>query len=367
MANTDRTISQSDDLKHLNHSGFDVAEGYPDIRGWDVVSRDGQKLGKVDDLVVSTSQMRVLYIDVDVDRSLRDSVQNAMTNKEGAQVERGHALVPIGTADLDDANDRVMVSSLAGADLGAYPRYSRDQGITRDYESSLRERHGGAAAAGAAGAAGAAAAGSFYDTDHYDHDRLFSKARGRGASGATGEQRMTLSEEQLQVGKRQVQAGEVELHKRVETEHVREQVPVTREEVTVERRPLSGAEAANVQIGEGQDIRVPVMREEAVVEKRAVAKEQVLVRKRAVTENQTVEADLRRERLDESGLRNAGTTGAMGAAGIGRTDAGMSGAQDRATNTGPLDRLADKADDLKDRVDGNPASKPGPDRTDKRI
>jgi hypothetical protein len=71
MAHSDRDSVLGDDLKHLNHSGFDVAEGYPDIRGWDVVSRDGQKLGTVDDLVVSTSQMRVLYIDVDVDRSLR--------------------------------------------------------------------------------------------------------------------------------------------------------------------------------------------------------------------------------------------------------------------------------------------------------
>ena len=362
MAHTDRDAALGDDLKHLNHSGFDVAEGYPDIRGWDVVSRDGQKLGKVDDLVVSTSQMRVLYIDVDVDRSLRDSVQNAMSNKEGAEVERGHALVPIGTADLDDANDRVLVASLAGADLAAYPRYSRDQGITRDYESSLRDRHmGGAAATGAAGAA--AAGGNFYDDDHYDHDRLFSKARGRGAArgtaatGSTGEERMTLSEEQLQVGKRQVQAGEVSLHKTVETEHVREQVPLTREEVTVERRPVSGAEAANARIGEGQDIRVPVMREEAVVEKRAVAKEQVLVRKRAVTESQTVEADLRRERVDvdprPASTGTAGTTGGAGSAGH--------------KGGGIGDKIRHAVDDVKDRVDGNPASKPGPDATDRRI
>jgi uncharacterized protein (TIGR02271 family) len=293
-----------------------------------------------------------------------------VTTTEGAEVERGHALVPIGTADLDDANDRVLVTSLAGADLGAYPRYSRDQGITRDYESSLRERHaGGAAAAGAVGAAGAAAGGgSFYDDDHYDHDRLFSKARGRGAArgaaaGASGEQRMTLSEEQLQVGKRQVQAGEVELHKRVETEHVTEQVPLTHEEVTVERRPLSGAEAANVQIGEGQDIRVPVMREEAVVEKRAVAKEQVLVRKRAVTENQTVEADLRRERVDvDRGTRDGGTTGTLGTAGT----VGTTGTPGH-TGGGIGDKIRHAVDDVKDRVDGNPASKPGPDHTDKPI
>ena len=371
MAHSDRDNALGADLKHLNHSGFDVADGYPDIRGWDVVSRDGQKLGKVDDLVVSTSQMRVLYIDVDVDRSLRSSLQNAVTTTEGAEVERGHALVPIGTAELDDSNDRVMVSSLAGTDLAAYPRYSRDQGITRDYESSLRDRHkGGAAAAGAVGAAGAAAAsGNFYDDDHYDHDRLFSKARGRGktsAAGATGDQRLTLSEEQLNVGKRQVQAGEATVRKTVETEHVRESVPLSHDEVSVERRPLSGAEAANARIGEDAEIRVPVMREEAVVDKRAVAKEEVLVRKRAVTENQTVEADLRRERVDiDRGTATSGTTGTLGAAGLGGTTGSSTGSAGH-TGGGIGDKIRHAVDDVKDRVDGNPASKPGPDATDRR-
>lgn len=53
---------------------------------------------------------------------------------------------------------------------------------------------------------------------------------------------------------------------------------------------------------------------------------------------------------------SAGTAGAMGA-----------GAADRATSTGLGDRIADKADDLKDRVDANPASRPGPDATDREL
>ena len=44
-----------------------------------------------------------------------------------------------------------------------------------------------------------------------------------------------------------------------------------------------------------------------------------------------------------------------------------SGAADRATTSGPIDRLTDAADNLKDRVDANPASRPGPDPTDRRI
>ena len=115
------------------------------------------------------------------------------------------------------------------------------------------------------------------------------------------DQRLTLAEEQLAVGKRQVQAGEVSLRKEVDTRHVQESVPLTHEEVSIERRPLSGADASNLEIGE-QSIRVPLMAEEAVVEKRVVGNEEVLVHTRPVTETKTVEGDVRKERLVTEGL-----------------------------------------------------------------
>ena len=50
-----------------------------------------------------------------------------------------------------------------------------------------------------------------------------------------------------------------------------------------------------------------------------------------------------------------------------RRGASRSGAADRATSRGLADRVTDAADDVKDRIDGNPASRPGPDPTDRRI
>ena len=138
-----------------------------------------------------------------------------------------------------------------------------------------------------------------------------------------------------------------------------------REDVTIERIPVTADMnvSTNVEITE-DEIRIPLMAEEAVVEKRVVGKEEVVVRKERHTENQTVEADLRRERLD---VDRTGET-MRGSAGASRSGLSASG----STTTGPTgrglgERIADKLDDLKDRVDGNPSSKPGPDRTDKRI
>ena len=161
------------------------------------------------------------------------------------------------------------------------------------------------------------------------------------------ERRITLSEEQLAVGKREVQAGEVNLRKTVETQHVQQSVPLTREEVSIERRPLSAADAGNINIGE-ETIRVPLTREEAVVEKRVVGTEEVVVRTREVTENQTVEADLRKERLVTDGLEGTttGTTGAMNAGTAGTT--GTMGTRDESL----VDKAKDAARHLKNDVTG---------------
>ena len=274
-------------LRRLSELGdYEVADGHPDIRGWTVRTPDGQVLGKVDDLIVSVSEMRVRYLDVDVDHSVRSAIADAAAPK-GA--EPGHALVPIGTARIDDGADGVIVKGLSGANLSSYPMYERQGGISREYEHALRGHLG-------AGTTGVEHADEFYAHEQYDDTQLFSGRRDR----AGDEQRLTVSEEELSVGKRQVQAGEVEVRKSVETEHVRENVPVMREEVSVERRPVNDVRAAGT-IGGDEAIRIPVTREEVVVEKRPVVKEQIIVRKHAVTENQTVQADLKRERVDISG------------------------------------------------------------------
>jgi uncharacterized protein YrrD len=62
-------------------SGYKVADGEPDIRGWDVMASDGRRLGRVDDLLVDTQANKVRYVDV-----------------EGGP--QGHVTIPIGYARL---------------------------------------------------------------------------------------------------------------------------------------------------------------------------------------------------------------------------------------------------------------------------
>jgi uncharacterized protein (TIGR02271 family) len=315
-----------------------VSDDNPDVRGWSVRGKDGTILGRVKDLLVDRKAMKVRYLDVTLDRSV-------------FQADR-RALIPVGVTRIDDDAD-VVRADLSVDSLRSLPAYE-GQGVTREYESSLHSSLGGSAADRKM------SGDDFYDDVRYDERGLFGRGRRRDATGIAGtagdrEARLTLAEEQLAVGKRQVESGAAYLRKTVETEHVRESVPVQREELRVERHPLDADARTDVQIG-GDEIRIPLVREELVVEKRAVPVEEVVLRKEVVTEERTVEADLRRERLDESALndasrRAAGTAGTAGGGAASRT----------------ADRLADKLDDAKDRVDGNPASRPGRDATDREA
>ena len=330
--NASAAASDASHLGRLNDlDEFKVADGYPDIRGWDVRTTDGSTVGKVGDLIVDTAAMRVRYLDVEVERSVGQAAKDAVTPGD----QERHTLLPIGNVQLDEKGDHVMVDGYTLEQIAGLPRYG-GQTITRDYENTLRDRHSNrgvtGAVAGAAAATGAAIAGAaekakdavtgtantkHYDDPAYDDQRLYATRRNQ-------EQRITLAEEQLSVGKRQVSAGEAEIRKAVDVRHVQEQVDVTREEVTVERRPITDASQLQP-IGEGE-ISIPVMEEQLVVEKRMVPVEQIIVRKRQVTDQQTVDADVRRERLevDDATARSAGlvsdtgTTGATGTTGTTR-------------------------------------------------
>jgi uncharacterized protein (TIGR02271 family) len=273
---------------------FEVAEGDPDVRGWDVISADGRKIGEVEQLLVDTAAMKVRYLDVDVDDELMESDND----------ER-HILIPIGYARLDEDDDHVVVDQLQSSQISTLPVYDH-RPLTRDYETSVRQSFETGYTGASTGAVAptteptesmpstdTAAKDDFYAHDLYNDNRFYGSRR----KDAEGERRLTLSEEQLDVGKREVRAGEVRIDKDVETRHVQRDVPVQHEEVIVERRPAEPGMGANARIEEGE-IHVPVTQEELVVQKRTVPKEELVVKKRTVTENEPVEADLRSQRAE---------------------------------------------------------------------
>jgi uncharacterized protein (TIGR02271 family) len=109
--------------------------------------------------------------------------------------------------------------------------------------------------------------------------------------------------EELKVGTRERESGAVRLRKRVRTDHERIVVPRKRVEVTVERVPVEG-QAISAEGGTAKpeiredEIVVPVIEEEIVVEKRPVVKEEIRIRKEVVEDTEIVEEDVRREEVE---------------------------------------------------------------------
>ena len=146
---------------------FKVAEGDPDVRGWEVMASDGRKIGEVDELLVDTTAMKVRYLDVDVDDGVMGDGQDR------------HVLIPIGYARLERDRDTVMVDGLASADLQGLPAY--DQGpLTRDFESSVRDSFSGRGTT-SAGMTGAGA--GMVDTAGLDNTPGTGTGMGLGATG----------------------------------------------------------------------------------------------------------------------------------------------------------------------------------------
>jgi uncharacterized protein (TIGR02271 family) len=288
-----------------------------DVRGFEVRTRtDDDKVGKVDDLVCTTDG-QIRYLDVDL----------------GGFFNPRHVVLPIGAAQVDRERDIVWITGMSKDQIKALPDYDGDATrIDESYEGRIR-------------GVSSSADESWYDQGRFYADRTGDRAR---------EARLILSEEQLAIGKRQVQAGEVGIRKTVETEHVRETVPLVHEEVTIERHPVTAESATAADIRE-DEIRVPLMREEVVAEKRVVPKEEVVLRTHAVSEERVVEEDLRRERavVDDAAVRGSVQGDRL------RGDLRADDALERGAR-----RTGNALDDLKDRVDGNPASRPGPDATD---
>src|SRR5215212_6155458 len=195
-----------------------------------------------------------------------------------------------------DARLRRMVVSHPRSLVETAPSLGHDDEVTLEFERRVRVHYGleaedragsGALYTGAAGPTEVRSADPAPDMSGHEEDDV----------------RVRRSEEEIKVETREREAGEMRVRKRVRTETERLTVPKKHVEVSVERVPVEGAvpegdEAATApQIGE-EEIVVPVVEEEIVVEKRPVVKEEIRIRKRAVEEVEIVEEDVRREEVE---------------------------------------------------------------------
>src|SRR5215212_2138143 len=110
-------------LQELDRSDFEIVDGEPDIRGWDVKNINGQKIGEVEELILDAQEKKVRYMVVDLD-------DNEL------KLDHRKVLVPIGLAELDERDDDVLISNVSAEQFCELPAYDRNE-LTADVERRI--------------------------------------------------------------------------------------------------------------------------------------------------------------------------------------------------------------------------------------
>jgi uncharacterized protein (TIGR02271 family) len=270
-------------LQELGGSDFEIAEGQPDIRGWDVKDENGKRIGEVDELIFDVQSLKVRYIVLDLEGNVFD-------------LDTRDVLVPIGIAQLHDKGDDVVLSGVTADQIRSLPAYDKDT-FGSDAENRIRNVFGGAG--GAAVAASALTPGTgrnsdddFYDHDHFNEDNLYRNRNAKAEDATT----IPVIEEELQVGKREVEKGGIRLRTRVVESPVSENINLREEKVTVNRTPVDRpANASDLQEGE---IEITERAEVPVVSKEARVVEEVSLNKEVTEREETVSDTVRKTEVD---------------------------------------------------------------------
>jgi uncharacterized protein (TIGR02271 family) len=300
-------------MRGLTDAERDDLVGMPEERyvGFEVYDQDSERIGKLDDLFVDENDQPE-YVGV----------------RTGPLATR-FALIPADVVTVDDRLRRLVVSRPRGV-VEAGPSLGYDEEVTPELEERVRIHYGLTIPQDTENRSGY---GAYYRDDAELAEREHGgsstaipglptipsepsearRVRGRehdredlpesGLLEDEDEVRVRRSEEELTVGTRERETGAVRVRKRVRTDRERIRVSKKRVDVTVERVPVqreiasTEEEVARPEIGE-EEIVIPVVEEEVVVEKRPVIKEEIRIRKEVVEDTEVVEEDVRREEIE---------------------------------------------------------------------
>ena len=101
---------------------WDVAEGEPDIRGWEVRTIGGRELGKIKELLVNPDAGEVVMLDVD----LSGSHQHALVPLRIVEIDRPRRVVRMDSADLTP-EEKEAVAEAEGAETASRDKPLRDR------------------------------------------------------------------------------------------------------------------------------------------------------------------------------------------------------------------------------------------------
>jgi uncharacterized protein (TIGR02271 family) len=260
-------------------------------RNGNVLSTDGDKLGSIGQVYADDADGQPTWVTI---KTGLFGTSESFVPLQNARLEGDDIVVPHTKAQIKDAPRVESDGHLDPAEEDRlYDHYGLG-GLSQTYTDATAGQY--ANDAGTDRAAGFATAGDGLS----DRETV-----GRDTSGPTTDDAMTRSEERLNVGTERQATGRVRLRKYVTTENVTQTVPVQREEVRIEREPITDANRAEALSGpdiSNEEHEITLHEERPVVEKEAVPVERVRLDKDTVTDEVTVDEQVRKERIETDGV-----------------------------------------------------------------
>ncbi len=138
--------------KHLYYldelSDYKVDSHYSDVRGWSVKDRDNRVIGKVDNLLVNKNLMKVVYLDVEVDKTIIDAEYDPYSESRNTKVKEfvnkegdTHVIVPIGMVHIHEDQKYVHTESIDHQTFAETKRFSSGDNLDRAYEVDVLDSY----------------------------------------------------------------------------------------------------------------------------------------------------------------------------------------------------------------------------------
>ncbi|WP_400160509.1 DUF2382 domain-containing protein [Arthrobacter sp. BPSS-3] len=250
-------------------------------RNGNVVSSDGNKIGSIGQVYADDNNGQPTWVTA---KTGLFGTSESFVPLEGARIEGSDVVVPYTKEQVKDA-----------------PRVDVDGHLEPTEEERLYSHYNLAGGNQTYTDAAAAQDADYRDAGQPDTGR---GTVGRDTSGPTTDDAMTRSEERLNVGTEKQATGRVRLRKYVTTENVTQTVPVQREEVRIEREPITDTNRGSALSGKDiseEEHEVILHEERPVVEKETVPVERVRLGTETVTDEVTVNEEVRKEHIETDG------------------------------------------------------------------
>lgn len=198
-----------DHLVELGGSDYEIVDGEPNIKGWDVKNELGQQIGEVDELLFNPDSRKVRYLVVDLDGNElgieddkkilvpigiadlyddgliqdtdnRIAEENEISDQVDRRLEDDPAIAPQGYAGEGtynpDDDGKVVVIPVNAQQIMLLPRYVKDR-VDPETELSVRRIFEGRDEAGLPIVVTDYNRDEFYTHSHFDEDRFYRRRR----------------------------------------------------------------------------------------------------------------------------------------------------------------------------------------------